>query len=404
MPTHFTEYLLYALYFLVGPAAWGLYAIGMYQAQKRMFLIKEPQESLPEPPRVSILIPAKDEGERIRDCLATALGQNYPNFNVIAIDDRSTDRTGVVMDEMAAANPKLKVVHIQEGSLPPGWTGKNNALANGVQNADSDWLLFVDSDVLLEPMALSATVSVCVKKRFDLISLIPKMETHTLWEGLLIPLCAATAAAVHAAALTNTNSVNTAFANGQFMLIRREAYESIGGHASVKDNYCEDMGLARLLKRNGFRPRVSWGTNLCQVRMYDSFPKILRGWSRIFMAAAVGRPWKSLAAMLFILVCCYSVYPAFAWGVYRFIYPIDVFKGWGWMLTAAGHFTLMTVQIGLMYKWMLNPRRYALLFPVSGAILLYILARAVWMCITKKVEWRGTSYSHRMETSTAGAK
>src|SRR5581483_10641088 len=109
MPAHFPEYLLYALYFLVGPAAWGLYAIGMYQAQKRMFLIKEPHDALPEPPpRASILIPAKDEGERIRECLSTALAQDYPNFDVIAIDDRSTDRTGAVMDEMAAANPKLK--------------------------------------------------------------------------------------------------------------------------------------------------------------------------------------------------------------------------------------------------------------------------------------------------------
>ncbi len=114
------------------------------------------------PPRVTILVPAKDEGERIRDCLASALGQDYPNFGVVAVDDRSTDRTGAIMEEMAAGDSRLKVVHIREGELPEGWTGKNNALRRAVAQADGEWLLFFDSDVVLETDALRATLSAAV--------------------------------------------------------------------------------------------------------------------------------------------------------------------------------------------------------------------------------------------------
>jgi chlorobactene glucosyltransferase len=393
------EYLVYAIYFLVGPGMWGLYAIGMYQSQKRMELIKCPRDAVAEPlPSVTILIPAKDERERIGDCLRSALAQNYTRFNVIAIDDRSADGTGLAMDEIAAKDPRLSVVHIPEDGLPPGWTGKCNALHQGIAQANSQWLLCIDSDVILEPDALAATLGVAIKKNFGMISLLPRMESRSLWEGALVPLAGAAVAALFTAALNNTDKLtNTAFANGQFLLIRRDAYDVVGGHAAVRDQYCEDMVLARLLKRNGFRPRVSWGTQLCSVRMYDSFARILRGWSRIFFASAVGSPWRSILAIIFILVCCYSSAAAMAFGVYRQFHPINAFRGWGWIITAAIHWALMTVQIGVMYRWTRNPPAFALLFPVTSVLLLIIFARAVWMCLTRRVEWRGTSYRHAMD-------
>ncbi|MGA2232477.1 MAG: glycosyltransferase family 2 protein [Tepidisphaeraceae bacterium] len=399
MPNAALEYAVYTVYFLVGPGMWGLYAIGMYQAQKRMDLVKRPRDPVPQPPPpITILIPAKDEEERIRDCLHSALGQDYSNFQVIAIDDRSNDRTGAVMDEMAARNARLSIVHIPHGDLPPGWTGKCHALYQGAQRATGKWLLFVDSDVILDPDALSATLGVAAKKDFGLLSLLPRMESRTIWEGMLVPLAGAAVAALFTAALNNNNQLpNTAFANGQFMLMRRDAYDAVGGHEAVRDQYCEDMVLARLFKRNGHRPRVSWGTDLCSVRMYDSFAKIMRGWSRIFYASAVGSPWRSILGIVFLIVCCYSDAAAFGWGIYRHIHPIDALRGYGWMITALVHWALMTGQVAIMYRWTLNPRRYALLFPVTAILLLVIFARAVWMCLTKRVEWRGTVYHHAMD-------
>ena len=399
MPHFHVEYLIYALYFLLGPGAWILFGIGLYQAQKRMYLVRQPRDVVPSPPpAVTILIPAKDEGERIRDCLLSALNQDYENFNVIAIDDRSTDSTGQVMDCLAAEHPKLQVVHIPKDPLPPGWTGKCHALFEGVKHANGQWFLFVDSDVILQPDALRSTLAVAIKKDFGLFSLLPKMESHTFWEEVLVPLAGAAVAALFTAALNNNNQLpNTAFANGQFMLVRRDAYERIGGHAAVRDKYCEDMVMARLFKKNGLRPRVSWGTDLAAVRMYDSFSRIMRGWSRIFFASAVGSPWRSLLGACFIVFCCFTMYPALAWGIYRNIHPLDRFAGWGWIGTAIGHWLLLTVQVGIMYRWTLNRRLNALWFPLAGSLLLVIFLRSIWMCFTGKVEWRGTSYSHTMD-------
>jgi len=185
---------------------------------------------------------------------------------------------------------------------------------------------------------------------------------------------------------------NTAFANGQFMLIRRDAYEQVGGHLAVRDKYCEDMVLARLFKTAGLRPRVSWGADLCAVRMYDSFSSIMRGWSRIFFASAVGSPWRSILGILFLLFCGYSDLAALAWGIYRELHPVGGVPGVAWIVLAVVHGVLMFYQVGIMYRWTLNPRRYALFLPLTGLFLLTIFVRSVWMCLTKKVEWRGTSY------------
>src|SRR3954470_14736309 len=148
------ETLLFAAYCLAGPVAWLFLGWGMMRGRRLMRLGRRPSIPLKGPaPRVTILIPAKDEGERIRDCILSALRQDYPNFKVIAVNDRSTDDTGAIMDRIAATEPNLTVVHIKEGTLPDGWTGKCNALFNAVRQAEGDYLLFIDSDVVVAPDA-----------------------------------------------------------------------------------------------------------------------------------------------------------------------------------------------------------------------------------------------------------
>ena len=191
MPPLKIELILLLAYLAFGPLMWAFYGRMIVAGRRRMLLMKRSPQVLPgEPPRVTILIPAKDEGERIRACIASALAQDYPQFDVIAIDDRSTDNTGAVMDEMAAGNPRLKVLHVIEPP-GPGWTGKNNALFQGTKRATGDWLLYVDSDVILQPDALSVSMEVVRRKQFDMLSLLPKLESHTIWESMLVPLCAA---------------------------------------------------------------------------------------------------------------------------------------------------------------------------------------------------------------------
>ena len=395
--------LFFLTYVPAGPLTWGFYGYATSAGNTKMRLLDKDRPAPAVPPHVTILIPAKDEAGRIRACLASALAQDWPAFDVVAIDDRSDDATGAIMDEMAAADPRLSVVHVPRGTMPPaGWTGKNNALHVGSQQARGHWLLFVDSDVLLEPSAVRRATTVAQYKKYDLLSALPRLETHTLWEGLLIPLHSAAAATMYLIALVNNDHYKkVSFANGQFLMMPRPSYDAIGGHTAVKDRFCEDTEIARLVKESGMRCRVTWGGDLAAVRMYDSFGAILKGWSRIFYAAKVGNPRHIVSAMAFLLVNCLTVYPALVYGTYRWTHPHGNMLDEAWLVAAAIHFVTMTTILSFMYKWSRNSPLYALLFPVGGLVLFYTLCKALVLCFTKKLEWRGTSYSHTMNAMAA---
>jgi chlorobactene glucosyltransferase len=390
-----------SIYLLLGPLTWLMYGYLMFNGRNKMRLLNRPFVPMNgEPPTATIHIPAKDEGQRIARCLQSVLEQDYPSVNVIAIDDRSVDNTGAVMDSVAATDSRLTVLHIQEGSLEPGWTGKNNALFQGQKQATGQWLLFVDSDVVLEKDVLSAAMALCVNRHYDLFSLLPRLESHSIWESLLVPLAAAAASTMYLVPMCNNNKYrNVAFANGQFLLISRTAYEAMGTHAVVKDRYCEDVEISQIVKRIGLRPRVSWGREWASVRMYSSLSNIFKGWSRIYYSARVGNPTRTLLAVGFIFFCCYSFFPAVAWACWRQVHPTAYYLPLLWLIAAVLHGVLILLFVGILYAWSGNPRRNAWSWPLSMAMLLGIMFKALKMCITRKVEWRGTTYAHTMAST-----
>ncbi len=391
------EWILGSIYLLVGPGAWMLFGFGMIKGRKRMNLLRAPLPPLPEsPPMVSILIPAKDEGERIDGCLRSAIAQDYPNFEVIAIDDRSTDQTPRVMDQLAAAERKLTVMHIKDGELPAEWFGKSFALHNAVPKARGEWYCFVDSDVVLQPDVVTATIAVAEYKRFDLISLLPRLESGSFWESLLVPLGGAATSAMYLLPFTNFNESKIAFANGQYLCIRKSVYQAIGGHEAVGGMFSEDVQIAKRVKGMGYRPRLSVGTDYAAVRMYSSPAAVFKGWSRNFYAGSLGRPWRILAAIAFLFICCFSAYAALAWGIWRELYPVAAIGGWGWIGGGAIHLLLMTLFLSLMYSWSGNRPLLAILFPLGGGLLLAIFLRSLWLCSHGNVEWRGTTYSRKI--------
>jgi glycosyltransferase involved in cell wall biosynthesis len=387
------EISLFALYLIVGPVFWILFAIGTASSRRRMILATKTSSLFPSPPpSVTIIVPAKDEEGRIAQCLQSVLAQDYPDFRLLAVDDRSVDRTGKIMDEIAAGDSRAAVLHITD--LPAGWTGKNNALHQAVGQVSAPWLLFIDSDVVLEPQALSQTLHAAVGRRYHMLSLILKSETLGFWESLLVPLASAAFGSAYMMGLSNSESNNYYFGNGQFMLFRRDIYDQIGGHEAVKSQYNEDMALARIMKGSGLRPRIFWGIHLGSVRMYDSLASIMRGWSRIFFGSSSGSPWRILTLIGIIVFGCFPLFAAVAWGVYRAIHPA-VFPGApAWFVAAGVHCALMLILIAVIYRWMGNRARYAPTFFVTVWFLLAVLARALWMCLTRRVDWRGTSYSH----------
>ncbi len=395
------NFLFFLTYLPYGPLVWLGYGYLSAAGRTKMLLLDKPRPAPNPPPKVSLIVPAKDEEGRIRLCLQSALNQDYPNLEVIAVDDRSVDRTGAIMDEMAAAEPRLKILHIQPGSLGEGWTGKNNALYQATKIATGGWLLFVDSDVKLEPSAVTRSITVSNYKKYDLFSLLPALESQSPWEGIMIPLCTATAATMYLIALNNNDKwTKISFANGQFLLITRQTYDAIGGHETVKDRFCEDTEIARIVKEKGFRSRVSFGDEFCSVRMYDGLPSVIKGWSRIYYAAKVGKKKHILLAIQFLVMCVFSAYAALIYGIVRATHPHGNMLDDAWLGAAVAHLLIMTLVVGMIYKWSRNSVWNALLLPVSTPILLYVLLKALKTCFTKKLEWRGTTYSYTMATQT----
>ncbi|MCS7033647.1 MAG: glycosyltransferase, partial [Phycisphaerae bacterium] len=382
-------------YLLAGPVVWLLMGFGMLKGRKRMAILTRPAPPVPQPPpTVTALVPAKDEAGQIEACVQSILRQDYPRLDVVAIDDRSTDGTGGILDRLAAGDSRLRVIHLKEGELPRGWGGKSYALHRGLQHATGQWLLFVDADVQLEPDVLSATIGTACAREFHLISILPRFTSATFWEAVLQPLAGAATAGMFMIALTNAaTQKKSAFANGQYLCVLRSAYEAVGGHEAIRGTLSEDVAIARKLKLAGFRPRLSWGDEWATVRMYQGFASIFRGWSRNFYVGSLGRPWRIVGLVVFLLVCCLSVVPAVIWGTLRLGQAGGWVPGWSWLVGAAAHLAIMTAVTALMYRWAGEKRWYAiLLLPLGVPVLLAICARSLWFCATGRVSWRGTQY------------
>jgi cellulose synthase/poly-beta-1,6-N-acetylglucosamine synthase-like glycosyltransferase len=380
-------------YLVLGPVLWLLFAASMAMSHARMNRLRRPIKPLPSnPPKVTVLIPAKDEGEPVRGCLDRVLALDYPDFTVIAVDDRSIDSTGAIFDEFAASHPqKFTAMHIPHSGLPAGWLGKCNALHTAAAHAEGEWLLFVDSDVKVEPDSLAATLALALEREYDAVSIMSRLECDGFWETLILPLCAASVGGQALMSLTNDdNRKSIAFANGQFFLIKRSAYEKVGGHAAVRDNIVEDVGLMRILKSADFRTRLYFGRNFASTRMHTTLRQMFNGWARIYSGVCNRRPAKIVLAMVLILSGL-SAYIVLAASLALFAAGHAIAARWVWLSIA--HVAVLTVVVATIYRLSGNPMRYALAFPVGGPVLLAIHAYAVRACRTGRIAWRGTSYT-----------
>ncbi len=346
-------------------------------------------------PAVTIIVPAKDEEAGIRRCLEAILAQDYPRFDVIAIDDRSVDRTGAILDELAADHPQLRVIHIQPGALPAGWLGKCHALHLGTQQATGEWLFFVDSDVALSPHALKTALSIAIARKYDAVSILTRLECRSALERLMLPVLAGAWAVMHTISLTNDDArKDIAAANGQFFLIRRAAYDCVGGHESVKGQITEDVELMRRLKSQEFKTRFFMGSPLASTRMHSTLHQMFNGWARIYSGTARRRAWRILSAIGFIIVALFSVYPALGLGLHRAMSG----GGAAWLIAGTLHLLLMTLYLALLYHWSGNPMRHALSAPASGSLLLAILIYSLRKCQTGRITWRDTEFVSRSDT------
>lgn len=229
------------------------------------------------PPRLSIVVPARNEERAIEPSLRSLLTQDYPAFEVVVVDDRSTDRTREILGRFAG-DTRLTVI---EGSEPPaGWLGKPNALFQGAQAATGDLLLFVDADVVYAPETASRAVGVLERRRADFVALLPRVEVRGFWESVLMPNLECAVFFGPAFLVTARRPRWLAAGGGAGNLVKRAVYESVGGHENIRASVIDDVRLATEVKRAGYATEAVLADDLVSVRMYRGFREVWDGFTK----------------------------------------------------------------------------------------------------------------------------
>ena len=227
-----------------------------------------------EVPVVSVIVPARNEEACLGECLRSLQEQTGIDHEVIVVNDNSTDRTG----DIARSYGGMKV--IDAAPLPPGWTGKCHAAHVGAQAALGEWLLFTDADTIHRHRSLRHAVQEAENNSVDMLSYSPKQEVRGLWERALMPVIFAELRRQYPPREVSRADSPIAAANGQYLLIKRAAYDAIGGHVAVRDSLLEDVEIAKRLKQSGRKIRFRYGRDALRTRMYRTFPQMWEGWTK----------------------------------------------------------------------------------------------------------------------------
>lgn len=260
-----------------------------------------PEDSQPElAPLISVIIPVRNEQRNIQRCIQALLSQTYPDFEIIVVDDHSTDATPLILADLMRACSRLRVIY--GADLPPGWTGKPHALVQGAAAAQGKLLCFMDADTFAQPGLLWSTYRMAVHSHADMFSILTDQELGSFWERVVLPLVFLGLSFGFPAERVNDPSKPDAIANGQFILIKRAVYEHVGGHKAVKDRIDEDKAIAVVVKRAGYRLVVADGRKAATTRMYTSLAEMWEGWTKNIYLGLRDRPGLLLFGVLIGLV------------------------------------------------------------------------------------------------------
>ena len=341
-------------------------------------------------PMVSVVIAAKDEADNIGPCLRAMLRQDYPAFEVIVCNDRSTDGTAAAVEEVAAGDGRVRLIDID--ALPPGWCGKNHAVHVGYRAARGEWLCTTDADCRQNSVrTLSVAMQHACDEGADLLSVLPQLEARGFWENVVQPVCGGVMMIWFHPDRVNDPSCPSAYANGAFILVRRSAYEAVGTHEAIKGLLMEDMHLARRIKQAGLSLRVVRGAGLYSVRMYSSLRGSLRGWSRIFYGS-FGSLRRMVLSLLVLAVMGLLPYVAAAAGLT--LAAAGAWPRWAWAAWAATGLAAAATQLSVIFRfYRLIRARPALAWTYPLGCLMAMLAVAGAIAsLYRGLTWKGTQY------------
>ncbi|GGG68903.1 glycosyltransferase [Paenibacillus radicis (ex Gao et al. 2016)] len=342
-------------------------------------------------PRLSILIPARDEAGNIGPCLRSVLAESSPNIEVLVCDDHSTDGTTEAAQAAAADDPRLQILH--SVTAPAGWTGKSHACHQLAQKARGEWWLFLDADARLGPGALEAAMDTALAQKRGLITGFPRQETGTWLERLMVPLMTFTIAC-HLPIRLVRHSANPIFvaAHGAFMLIHADSYRATGGHEAFKSHLVDDMQLARAVKQAGLPVTLANIHPYVSMRMYQDASGVWNGYKKNIFAG-MGRNSLLLAAVLALYSFMYILPPMMLLLVLLMVGFASASVPGLLLPSLAG--TLIGAAIKLAVdRSSGQPLRMAMLLP-AGIMALIAIATASWHASFsgKGYWWKGRRYS-----------
>jgi len=397
MPYFLTSTLLFLL---------GLGIIVWVHSQYQMDIVVTPAEAPASAPLISICVPARDEEQNIRRCVESLLAQTYPNFEIIVLDDRSTDSTPRILEELLQTTKvattwqprsddfsRLRVIHGSD--LPAGWAGKPHALTQASASARGDWLCFVDADTFAAPEALASCYIKAIETKADMFTIMTFQELDSFWEKVLMPLVLTAMSVGFSPRKVNDPKRRDAVANGQFILIRRAVYDAVGGHERIKDQIVEDKALSEQVKGNGYRLVIADGYQMARTRMYTSLPQMWEGWTKNIYLGLRDTPSMLLLGAFGATLALIAALFLPAWPLLGFL----------WLLKGGGALALGVIAKSLIVWAALLwaraavshglgiSRLYALTIPLGAGLFAAIMLTSAWKVLSGQgVTWRGRVY------------
>ena len=341
-------------------------------------------------PRVSIIVPARNEEATIEPALRTLLSLDYDNYEVIAVNDRSTDRTGEIMEGIQnnphvsqiqgeVGHPSLRVIHHNE--LPSGWLGKTHAMWTAANQATGDWLLFTDADVLFKPDSVRRALAYAESEPADHVVLIPRMIMKRPGEYMMIAFFQIMFMFVHRPWKVADPRTDDHMGVGAFNLVRRRVYEAVGTYEALRMEVLDDMKLGKVVKNAGYAQRNVFGADLISIRWAHGAFGVMNNLTKNFFAVLSFQWWRTVIAAVGLAFV--NLGPFFG---------IWLAHGWARLPYAIALASLLFIYIGMSWRSGV-PAYYFFLHPVSAAMFIYTLLRSMVVTLRNDgIEWRGTKY------------
>jgi chlorobactene glucosyltransferase len=357
-------------------------------------------------PLISVLIPARNEASTIAACVRSLASQDYPCLEILVLDDESTDATAALVAELAASDPRVRLLH---GSpLPPGWLGKCHACHQLAQAARGGWLLFTDADTVHGAASIASALAVAEHLHVGMVSVLPRQEARTFVEQLIMPLLPLNILALLPVGLVRRRPEPSLSAGiGQFLFFRRAAYLAAGGHQAVRDRVLDDVELARRVKASGWHTALLDGGTAVRCRMYSSLAAIWQGFSKNLFDFYGRSPIVTLAAIaahtaLFVA----PVVLAVAGPLARWPVPLVSLLWVDYGLAVAMR-VLIAARLGTRGTHLAAPGAWlaALCQPLADLVQSAITLNSMRWGLQKRVSWKGRDYApHKLPDSPMSAR